>query len=251
MKVEVVLPVHNEASILRSQTLKIKQHVLTKNCNNYPITITIVNNSSTDNTADIARKLMLEKIIGKYIYVAEKGRGKALKLAIKQSTADVLFYMDIDLSTDLQHFFPLLDSIMIDHYDIAIGSRLSKESTVIGRRMLREILSRGYNRLVRFLFPGIQIKDMQCGFKAFSHSKASFLLPLIKNNQWFFDTELLLLASKFKLTINQIPVRWKDDPSSSVNILKTVLEDTWGLIRMRLTINSKTTDGIIIQKPAK
>ena len=77
---------------------------------------------------------------------------------------------------------------------------------------------------------------MQCGFKAISREKAQILLPLVKNNFWFFDTELLLLSRKLNLQIKQLPVKWIDDPSSSVNILKTAIEDLIGLIRIRINI---------------
>ena len=140
------------------------------------------------------------------------------------------------LSTDLQHFFPLINGIIIDNYDISIGSRLSRGSKVIGRKKIREITSRSYNIIVKILFPKSRIDDMQCGFKAISREKAQILLPLVKNNFWFFDTELLLLSRKLNLQIKQLPVKWIDDPSSSVNILKTAIEDLIGLIRIRINI---------------
>ena len=155
---------------------------------------------------------------------------------MKKSRANVFCYMDIDLSTDLQHFFPLINGIIIDNYDISIGSRLSRGSKVIGRKKIREITSRSYNIIVKILFPKSRIDDMQCGFKAISREKAQILLPLVKNNFWFFDTELLLLSRKLNLQIKQLPVKWIDDPSSSVNILKTAIEDLIGLIRIRINI---------------
>jgi hypothetical protein len=79
-----------------------------------------------------------------------------------------------------------------------------------------------------------QFSDAQCGFKAIRTDIAHRLLPLVENNAWFFDTEMLLLAERNGLRIHEVPVRWVEDMDSRVHIQKTVLEDLKGLARMRM-----------------
>ena len=234
MKIELIFPVLNESKTLEAQINKVKHHI--SKIDAYDFLITIVDNGSTDQTKVISNKLIKQKMVNKYLYLPQKGRGRAIKLAISKSNADIVSYMDIDLSTDLNSLLPLIESITKENHDIAIGSRLSKGSNVIGRKKIREFTSRSYNLLIKFFFPFSRIDDMQCGFKAISREKAQILLPLVKNNFWFFDTELLLLSRKLNLQIKQLPVKWIDDPSSSVNILKTAIEDLIGLIRIRINI---------------
>ena len=147
--------------------------------------------------------------------------------------------MDIDLSTELIFLRPLIESISKKGNDISIGSRLSKGSKVIGRKKIREITSRSYNILIKFFFPFSRIDDMQCGFKAFSRKKAFHLIQNVTNNKWFFDTEIIILARSLNYKIDQIPVKWTDDPNTSVNIVTTAIEDIVGLIKLRLKLFKK------------
>ena len=138
--------------------------------------------------------------------------------------------MDVDLSTDITHFPALLESLE-SGYQVAIGSRLSKGSEVT-RGLRREFTSRTYNLLIQAMF-FTGFSDAQCGFKAMTRSAAEAIVPKVKNNNWFFDTELLILAEKNGYSILEIPVKWVDDPLSKVNIIKTAIEDIKGLIRLR------------------
>src|SRR5690606_18775155 len=119
-----------------------------------------------------------------------------------------------------------------DGYDVSIGSRLIKGSKVIGRSTTREITSRGYNLLIRLMFwPSFH--DAQCGFKAISRRAAENLLPLIEDNAWFMDTELLLLAENAGYRVKEVPVLWVDDPNTKVKIASTAWKDIKGLLRLR------------------
>ncbi len=238
MNIEVIFPIYNEAETLKKQIEKFNFFLNKKPNRN--ISITIADNGSTDSTSRISKKLIDENLINNYLFIPFKGRGRAIKEAVKNSKADVVMYMDIDLSTDLAHFFPLVDSICDKGFDISIGSRLSKGSKVIGRKKIREFTSRTYNLLIKIFFPFSNIQDMQCGFKAFSRTKIINILNLVDNNKWFFDTELIILARNFNLKIDQIPVKWTDDPNTSVNIINTAIEDILGLIKLRLKLFKKT-----------
>lgn len=149
------------------------------------------------------------------------------------STADVACYMDVDLSTDLKHLLPLVEPLMANAKDVAIGSRLMAGSEVIDRPPLREFTSRVYNLLIGLMFPGRTFVDAQCGFKAVTQRAIQQLVPKVKDNAWFFDTELLLRAEAAGLGIHQVPVRWVDDPASTVNVADTAWKDIKGLIRVR------------------
>jgi putative flippase GtrA len=158
------------------------------------------------------------------------GRGLALRTAWLASDADVVSYMDVDLSTNLESFLPLVAPIVSGHSELAIGTRLARQSRV-RRQIKREVLSRGYNTLVRTAFRS-GFSDAQCGFKAIRADIARLLLPHVEDNNWFFDTELLLLAERNGLRIHEVPVDWVEDPDSRVDIRRTALADLRGVARL-------------------
>ena len=158
------------------------------------------------------------------------GRGRALRAIWSESDAEVLAYMDVDLSTDLNALLPLVAPLLSGHSDLAIGTRLARGSRVI-RGPKRELISRSYNLLLRTLM-GARFSDAQCGFKAIRRDQARALLPLIQDTGWFFDTELLVLAERAGLRIHEIPVDWTDDLDSRVDIIATALADLRGMARL-------------------
>ena len=158
------------------------------------------------------------------------GRGRALRAIWSQSDAEVLAYMDVDLSTDLNALLPLVAPLLSGHSDLAIGTRLARGSRVI-RGPKRELISRSYNLLLRTLM-GARFSDAQCGFKAIRRDQARALLPLTQDTGWFFDTELLVLAERAGLRIHEIPVDWVDDLDSRVDIIATALADLRGMARL-------------------
>jgi hypothetical protein len=149
-----------------------------------------------------------------------------------RSRAQVVSYMDVDLSTDLDAYSALVRAIAEEGYDVAIGCRLGSGSVVLGRRFTREVTSRGYNLITELAFR-TAVVDAQCGFKAMSRAAADKLLPQVVDDGWFFDTELLIRAEKSGCGIKQVPVRWTDDPNSHVRILKTAMQDLRGIWRLK------------------
>jgi hypothetical protein len=164
------------------------------------------------------------------LHLELKGRGRALKVAWGESEADILSYMDVDLSTNLSAFPLLLESLASGGFDLAIGTRLHPQS-LTKRCRKREFISRFYNRLVRLVF-GTHFSDAQCGFKAITRAAAQRLLPAVEDNGWFFDTELLVIAEKCGYRIYQQPVVWTEDPDSRVRIVSTAWEDLKGMARV-------------------
>ena len=226
--VDIVIPVCNEEKSL-PRSIVILTDFLKAHLRN-PWQVVIADNASTDATRSVA-EMLREKYPGvNYLYLPQKGRGRALRAAWMDSTADIVSYMDVDLSTDLAYFLQLMEA-MESGYDVAIGSRLSKGSRV-RRSLKREVTSRSYNLLVRSMF-STHCPDAQCGFKALTRQAALAIVPKIKNNGWFFDTELLVIAAKRGYKIKSVPVKWDDDPTSTVNIARTAVEDIKGLLRLR------------------
>ena len=194
--------------------------------------IVVADNGSTDGTLEQAEALSQEFPQVRYIRLEERGRGRALRRAWTESTADIVAYMDVDLSTDLGSLPLMVAAIADDGYDIAIGSRLLSDSQVVGRTTTREITSRGYSLLFRTMF-FTGFRDAQCGFKAASRKAADDLAPLVVDNGWFFDSELLILAEKCGYRIRELPVHWTDDPDTRVRIIRTAWEDVKGLLRLK------------------
>ncbi|MSQ09978.1 MAG: glycosyltransferase family 2 protein [Dehalococcoidia bacterium] len=230
-RLDAVIPVYNEEHVLAGSVERLRAF-LAEHMGGYRWRIVVADNASIDGTLAVAEGLAAahpnEVAL---VHLLQKGRGRALRHAWLNSDADILSYMDVDLSTDLSHY-PLLIQCIVNGYDVATGSRLLPESKT-NRSPKREFISRSYN-LITKLTHFTKIVDMQCGFKALSRRAAQELIPLVENNQWFFDTELLLLAEKFGYRIKEIPVQWLEDPDTRVKIVATVMEDLHGLVRLRL-----------------
>ena len=198
----------------------------------FPFTarVTIADNGSTDGTWPIASRLAREFDEVRAVRMAQPGRGQALRAIWSQSDAEVLAYMDVDLSTDLNALLPLVAPLLSGHSDLAIGTRLARGSRVI-RGPKRELISRCYNMLLHACM-GARFSDAQCGFKAIRREQARALLPLTQDTGWFFDTELLVLAERAGLRIHEIPVDWIDDLDSRVDIVATAVADLRGMARL-------------------
>ncbi len=226
--VDIVVPVHNEAGGVGPSVARLHRYLVA----NLPTTfrITIADNASTDATWAVVEELhdALDCVAG--IRLDRKGRGLALRTAWSASGAQVLVYMDVDLSTDLAAVLPLIAPLLSGHSDLAIGSRLATGARVV-RGPKRDLISRSYNTILRAAL-GVSFSDAQCGFKAIRSDAAELLLPLVEDNAWFFDTELLVLAEQAGLRIHEVPVDWVDDPDSRVALVDTAVKDLKGVARL-------------------
>lgn len=229
-RVDAVIPVYNEERDLERSVTTLRQF-LTEHGQAWRWRIVVADNASVDRTLAIAQEL-----VGRWpdevavVHLDQKGRGRALRRAWSESDADVVCYMDVDLSTDLRYLPPLIEALTSDA-DVAFGSRLMPGARV-RRGLKREIISRCYNALIKLFF-WHHFWDAQCGFKGVTRRVAEEVLPLVQDQAWFFDTELLLIAEKNGYRLKEIPVAWSDDPDSRVKILKTAWEDVKGLWRLR------------------
>jgi putative flippase GtrA len=226
--VEVVVPVHNEERILERSVRRLNSYL--SETFPYAFRITIADNASIDGTWHVVTRLSGELPAVRGVRLDTKGRGRALRRVWSESDADVVAYMDADLSTDLDAFLPLVAPLISGHSDLAIGTRLSRGADVV-RGPKRELISRAYNLLLHTTLAA-RFSDAQCGFKAARTEIAQALLPAVEDDAWFFDTELLLLAERSGLRIHEVPVDWVDDPDSRVDVLRTAIDDLRGMARV-------------------
>lgn len=231
-RVDVVIPVYNEEYVLADSIATL--HAFLAANAPYDWRIVIADNASIDRTQDVGEALAGTMDRVRYLRIPQKGRGRALRLAWTESDADIVSYMDVDLSTNLDAFRPLIDAIAVGGADVAIGTRLHRGAAVT-RQWKRELISRAYNLLIKLLFPRRTFSDAQCGFKAASRRAVDRLVPLVVNNHWFFDSELLLRAEQCGFRVAEVPVAWIEDLDTRVRIVSTAIEDIRGLLRVRFT----------------
>jgi len=226
--IDIVVPVYNEATDLERSVRALDTYL--SEALPYSYRVTIADNASVDGTWLIAQRLASTMQHVTAVHLDQKGRGRALKQVWLNSDADVVAYMDVDLSTDLAAVLPLVAPLVSGHSDVAIGTRLARTSRVV-RGPKREFISRCYNLVLRTALRA-SFSDAQCGFKAMRRDVAQELLPLIEDTNWFFDTELLVLAQRADLRIHEVPVDWTDDPGTTVDIVATATEDLRGVMRL-------------------
>jgi putative flippase GtrA len=226
--VEIVVPVHNEQQVLEASVERLHEYLVSS----FPFAfrITVADNASSDGTWLLARRLAERLPDVRAVHVAQKGRGRALRQVWGASDADVVAYMDVDLSTGLEALLPLVAPLLSGHSDLAIGTRLANGAAVV-RGPKRELVSRCYNLLLRTAMRA-RFTDAQCGFKAGRTGVVQALLPVVEDQAWFFDTELLLAAQRSGLRIHEVPVDWVEDTDSRVDVLQTALDDLRGMARV-------------------
>lgn len=230
--INIVIPVYNEEKELEDSVRTLHGFLYT-NLDDFTWKITIADNASTDRTFEISKKLSRTLTSVACVHFPKKGRGRAVKTVWGEGVYDIVAYMDVDLSTDLKHFPPLVHSLLRG-YDISIGSRNAHSSRVYGRNLLRSFTSKTYILIIKIFF-FVHFSDAQCGFKAISKKTVKELLPIIIDNEWFFDSELLIVGEKSGYRIYEEPVTWIDNPGSTVRVLKTALGDLQGLWRLFTT----------------
>ncbi len=228
--VDVVIPCYNEDHVLAASVERVLAF-----CDDHPEhewRVVVADNASTDRTLEVARELEAAhdgRVVA--LSVPVKGRGIALRTAWLTSPADVCCYMDVDLSTDLVHLPELVDPIAAGDADVTFGTRLHQDSQT-ERGWRRELISRTYVFILNHA-ARLRVSDAQCGFKGISTAVARSIVPLVRDNAWFFDSELLLVAQENGFRLLEVPVRWTDDPDSRVAIVRTASEDLRGIWRLR------------------
>ena len=233
--VDIVVPVYNEGRDLERSVRRLRAYLDAR----FPFhaSVTIADNASSDETQGIGMRLA-ETVPGvRYMRLNDKGRGRALAASWLISDSEVVAYMDVDLSTDLDALLPLVAPVISGHSDVAIGSRLLQGARVkCGFKP--QVLLRCYNWLLHVAL-GTRFRDAQCGFKAIRTTTARRLVPRVKNRSWFFDTELLVLAQRDGLRIHEVRVDCTDEADSRVRVFQAALEDLCGVWRLMWSVPSR------------
>ena len=230
--VDVVVPVHNDAEALNACVAQLRDHLA--GSLPLPWRITIVDSASTDGTWQAAQDLADRYSGVTAMRLDAEGRGRAVRAAWAASDASVLAYVDVQLSTNLNAFLPLVAPLLSGHSDVAVGSRFSRNARVThGPR--RGLNSRAYSRVLTLVL-GTGVRDTQCGFKAVRADVAHVLLPAVRDNTWFFDTEFLVLAERLGLRIAELPVDWTGSPGAPAGATPTRRHDLPGMWRLAKTL---------------
>jgi glycosyltransferase involved in cell wall biosynthesis len=170
--------------------------------------IVVSDNASTDATPRLTKAMLSEFPNLRYVRLEKVGKGLGVRCGWEAYPADINVFLDADLATDLGSLKPLVAAVERSG-GVAIGSRYHPASEV-QRSPFRLMISHGY-RLVFRLWLGLRVRDAACGFKAISGEVLKKVVPLVKDNRWFFDTELLVRAQRAGYPITEVPVRWKEE----------------------------------------
>ena len=224
--VTVIIPVFNDRASLATA---IPRSIATLQEITDSFEIIIAEDGSTDGSAEFVSQYAQKDPRVRLLHSDERqGRGRALNRAIAAASGKVVCYYDVDLATDMQHLRELIGSVR-DGADIATGSRLLPQSDS-QRTGGRDIASRSYNFLVRFIL-GSSVHDHQCGFKAFKKERVLPVLPQIRSDHWFWDTELLVRCQRMGYTITEFAVRWRPGKGTTVKV-KDVFEMGSSILRL-------------------
>lgn len=230
----IVIPAYNEEELIQSTILRL-QRFIAKKLTNKDITVIISDNNSTDQTAVKVQELISDIPFLGYVFVPQQGKGSAIKEVWSGliDRYDYFIFMDADLATDLEALPRMIEAL--ETHDLVCGDRYHPHSST-ERILKREVISLAYRILTHALLSPA-VSDYPCGFKGCSQQALRELLPLIKNDTWFFDSELAYRAYQNNCTICNLPVLWKDPRSkvdqSKVSLPKVSLQYIKELFRLK------------------
>ncbi len=225
-EVTAIIPVFNDRPALEQA---IPASIETLSAITGSFELIVAEDGSTDGSAAFVKDYETKDPRVRLLHSDERlGRGKALNQAFHAARGTIVCYYDVDLATDMQHLSELIGAIR-NGADVSTGSRLLPDSDIV-RTEGREIASRTYNFLVR-LFLGSRLFDHQCGFKGFNKERILIVLPLIRSNHWFWDTELLVRAQREGYKVTEFPVRWRAGKGTTVRV-KDIFEMGSSILRL-------------------
>ena len=218
--ISIVVPAFDEDERLGDSIEKMLAYVRE---NNLAAELVVVDDGSSDRTAEIARESASEypQTVTRVIrYEQNRGKGYAVKTGLMSAEADVAIFSDADLSTPIEELPKLVDPIRSGQFDVTFGSRAIDRSLIGDRQpWRREQGGRVINFVIRKM-SGLEFADTQCGFKAFNMVKFRPLLDLMTIDRFGFDVEFLYVAKYHGLKLAEIPVRWNDVAGSKVSVVR-------------------------------
>jgi glycosyltransferase involved in cell wall biosynthesis len=240
LRIDIAIPVYNEEATIDSQIRKLHKVLTAQQNELIQFKILITDNGSTDRTLQIAESLAASMDLVRVISVEQKGVGLALKKAWKDSDADIVGYMDLDLATDVIHLEEVILGFLQDESDVINASRLLPSSKVLNRKVSRTISSRGLNYIIRLIFR-TRISDAMCGFKFIKRNVLEIaLVNGASSNGWFFATQFLLVSEMMGFRVKEIPVTWIDDGNSKVRIMSLSKQYLSEIIELRRYVKNSS-----------
>lgn len=236
----VVIPIYNEQNIIKATLEKIVHYLSNKN---FDYELILVNDGSTDKTGDVIYKFKKglesksENNPNNYKIIVldnEKNRGKgySVRRGVLESCGKYVLFTDADGSIPIEETEKLLNYLE-DSFNIAIGSKWLKDSTISGRpKRLRRVLGKTFNFFVRKII-NLDYKDTQCGFKCFDRKSIDLIFPLLKINDFSFDVEILYLAKKLNLKVKEVPVQCINWNDSKIKIVKDSIKMFINLLKIK------------------
>ena len=223
----IIIPAFNEESRI-SFTLQKVIEFLNANYTNYEIIV--VDDGSKDKTVDVCNQFKHK--VNTISLGINSGKGAAVRKGMIEAKGDIRIFMDADLSTPIYEIKKVIDKLQ-NGSDVCIGSRaLNREMVKEHQPFYRELMGKTFNKIVQlFVFKGIE--DTQCGFKAFSKKAAAIIFPNSKINGFSFDVELIYLALKAGLKVEQVPVEWYNDKRSTVHPIYDSLNMLFEIMKIR------------------
>ena len=210
----LVIPAYNEGARLAPTLEKVFGYMARHECD---AEVIVVNDGSRDNTADIVRSFAQDHPSLRLVEnPGNRGKGYSVRNGVLHARGRIVLFTDADLSSPIEEIPKLLQALAAGA-DIAIGSRWLQAELQTKRQSLhRQLFGRIFNLLLRITL-GLQFKDTQCGFKAFRQRAALAVFPPQKIEGWGFDPEILFLAHKFGLKVQEVPVVWAHDGGTRIN----------------------------------
>jgi len=226
----IILPAYNESARIAATLDKILAHAMQHGWN---LEVIVVNDGSNDATADIvceyARKYSALRLLEN---PGNRGKGYSVRNGMLHARGEILLFSDADLSSPIEEADKLFTAIA-KGADVAVGSRWLDRRLQIRRQPLhRRLFGRVFNLALRTIL-GLQFKDTQCGFKAFTRRSAQIIFPLQKIERWGFDPELLYLAAKFGFVVREVPVAWSHREGTRIHPVRDGIRMFGELLRIR------------------
>jgi dolichyl-phosphate beta-glucosyltransferase len=243
----IVLPAYNEAARIAASLDRVMEYA---SRHDWTMEVIVVNDGSSDATADVVRQYAIRYPSLRLIEnPGNRGKGFSVRNGMLHARGDILLFSDADLSSPIEEAEKLFAAIE-SGADVAIGSRwVRKELQVIPQPLYRQILGRMFNLALRVVL-GLNIKDTQCGFKAFRRSAAELLFAQQKVERWGFDPEVLYLAKRAGLRIDEVPVGWAHSEGTRLHPVRDGIRMLIELFQIRWNaISGKYTQRIPVSEP--